>query len=141
MRRETLHLTLAFIGDVPPERLQVLRELAGAICLPAFDQPFDGQQCMARKKIFWAAANAISPVLRELAAALNERLKAADFRTEERPFAAHVTLLRHARCEEALPADNLRIDWPVRDFVLAESELKPEGPRYRILQRWMLDQT
>jgi 2'-5' RNA ligase len=141
MRRETLHLTLAFIGDVPPERLQTLGELAGAIHLPAFNQIFDSRQCLARKKICWAAASAISPVLHKLASALNDRLMAADFRTEARPFAAHVTLLRHVRCEKALPAENLHIDWPVRDFVLVESELNPEGAHYRILQRWMLDQT
>lgn len=141
MRRETLHLTLAFIGDVAPGRLAELQDIAASIRLPAFDQAFDRLQCLARKKIFWAAASAASPVLLELAAALNERLKAAAFRTEERPFAAHVTLLRHARCEKALTAENLCIDWPVRDFVLAESELKPEGAHYRIVGRWPLAQT
>lgn len=141
MRRETLHLTLAFIGDVAPERLEALRELAGAVRLPAFDQLFDRQQCLARKKIFWAAASAISPALSELASALAEGLRAEDFRTEERPFAAHVTLLRHARCSRESPAGNLHIEWPVRDFVLVESELRPEGACYRTLQRWPLGQT
>jgi 2'-5' RNA ligase len=144
MRRETLHLTLAFIGDVAPGRIVELGEIAGSIRLPAFDLLFDRPQCLARKKIFWAAAGAMPAALRDLAAGLGERLKAADFRTEERPFAAHVTLLRHACCdkEENLPAAlNLRIDWPVRDFVLVGSELKPEGGTYRILQRWPLDQT
>jgi RNA 2',3'-cyclic 3'-phosphodiesterase len=141
MRRETLHLTLAFIGDVPAERLAELRSIASSVRLPAFDLLFDRRHCLARRKLFWAAASAVSPRLRELAAALNERLKAADFRTEERPFAAHVTLLRHARCDKALPAGGLHIEWPVRDFVLVESELQPEGARYRILQRWSLDQT
>ena len=56
---------------------------------------------------------------------------------------AHVTLLRHARCEKArdLPAGDLRIEWPVRDFVLVESDLQPEGANYRILGRWPLAQT
>ena len=140
MRRETLHLTLAFIGDVPPGRLAELRGIAGAIRPPAFNLLFDRRHCLARRKIFWAAASAVSPRLRELAAALNERLK-ADFRTEERPFAAHVTLLRHARCDKALPAGGLHIEWPVRDFVLVESELQPEGASYRIIGRWPLAQT
>ena len=141
MRRDTLHLTLAFIGEVAPERLEVLCGVAGAIRLPAFDLSFDRGQCVARKKIFWAAANAIPDALRDLAAGLNGQLKAAGFRTEDRPFAAHVTLLRHARCDGTPPPDGLRIDWPVQDFVLVESDLKPEGVRYRILQRWPLAQT
>lgn len=141
MRRETLHLTLAFVGEVAPERMGDLRDIAGAIRLPSFDLLFDHSQCVARKKIFWAAARRVAPELRALAAELAVRLKRADFRTEERPFAAHVTLLRHARCEGEPPAVNLRIDWPVRDFVLVESELQPEGATYRIIGRWPLAQT
>lgn len=143
MRRETLHLTLAFVGEVAPERLDALREVADAIRLPSFSLLFDHPQCLPRKKIFWASASLVPSELRDLAAALAERLKAAGFRTEERPFSAHVTLLRHARCEKEneLPAGNLHIEWPVREFVLVGSELRPEGASYRILQRWPLDQT
>lgn len=141
MRRETLHLTLAFVGDVAPGRLEALRDIAASIRLPAFAQSFDRLQCLPRKKIFWAAASAISPELRDLAAALNERLEAADFRTEDRPFAAHVTLLRHARCERMPQVESLHIEWPVRDFVLVESELRPEGAGYRVIGRWPLAQT
>lgn len=141
MRRDTLHLTLAFIGDVAPGRLETLRHIAGDIGLPAFDLVFDRLQCLPRKNICWAAAGTVSPVLHVLAAALGVRLRAADFRTEARPFAAHVTLLRHARCDRDPPSGDLHIVWPVRDYVLVESELRPEGARYRILQHWPLAQT
>lgn len=137
MRRETLHLTLAFVGDVAPERLPALAGIAAAIRLPPFDLVFDRLQCPTRKKIAWAAATAPAGLL-DLAAGLQAQLKAAGFRTEERPFAAHVTLLRNARCRPAAADDSLRIDWPVQDFVLVESELKPEGASYRILDRWQL---
>lgn len=142
-RRETLHLTLAFVGEVAPGRLEALRDLAGSIRLPAFSLYLDRPQCLARKKIFWIAAGAPPRGLTQLAAELTARLRAADFRIEERPFAAHVTLLRHARCdpERELPCGDWRLRWPVREFVLAESALRAEGARYRILQRWPLDQT
>lgn len=138
MRRETLHLTLAFIGDIAPERLAALHEIAGAIRLPPFDTVFDRLQCLPRKKIAWVSAGAPPTALLELAASLNAQLKAAGFRTEERPFAVHVTLLRNARCGTAQPDADLRVDWPVRDFVLVESELRPEGASYRIIGRWQL---
>ncbi len=137
MRRETLHLTLAFIGAVATERLEALRETAGAINLPPFDLCFDRLECVRRKKIAWAAAEAPQGLL-DLVSTLQAGLGAADFRTEARLFAAHVTLLRHARCEASPPEGDLRIDWPVRDFVLAKSDLKPEGARYRIIDRWRL---
>lgn len=143
MRRETLHLTLAFVGDVAPDRLGELRNIAGAIRQPPFNLLLDRPQCLARRKILWIAASVVPAGLQQLALELAGRLKAADFRTEARPFAAHVTLLRQARCEQMrdMPPAAPAIAWPVRDFVLAESVLRPEGARYRILQRWPLDQT
>lgn len=137
MRRETLHLTLAFIGDLARERLPALAEIAAVIRLPPFELVFDRLQCLPRKKIAWAAATPPAGLL-DLAAGLEAQLEAAGFRTEERPFAAHVTLLRNAHCMPGATADSLHIDWPVRDFVLVESELKPEGASYRILARWQL---
>lgn len=143
MRRETLHLTVAFVGDVAPDRLPALYDIADAIRLPAFDLLFNRGRCLARRRIYWAATATMPAALRDLAAGLDERLKSAGFRTEDRPFAAHVTLLRHACCENGnnLPAEGLHIEWRVRDFALVESELRPEGARYRILRRCSLGQT
>lgn len=140
IRRDTLHLTLAFIGGVPAEGLEILRSVAGAIRLPSFPLNFDRIECLRRKKIAWAAAQPPQALL-DLVSALETGLKASHFRTDERPFAAHVTLLRDARCEVAPPETVLHIDWPVRDFVLAESDLHPEGAHYRIVARWPLGQS
>ena len=138
LRRANLHLTLAFVGAVGGGRLQDLREIAGAIRLPPFRLRFARLECLRGKRIVWAAAE-IPPGLRDLAEALRAGLAAARFPVEERPFAAHVTLLRNADCSGlAPPADGLPIDWAVEDFVLAESDLHPEGARYRILARWRL---
>ncbi|MDP1654099.1 MAG: RNA 2',3'-cyclic phosphodiesterase [Rhodocyclaceae bacterium] len=139
MRRETLHLTLAFIGGIAPERLVALQAIAGTIRLPPFSLLFDRLQCIPRKKIAWASTSVQSPGLMELAAILHAQLKAAGFRTEARPFATHVTLLRNAVCETYPRDESLHIEWPVRDFVLVESELRPEGARYHVIQRWQLD--
>ena len=141
MRRDTLHLTLAFIGSIAPERLAQIKDIAAAIRLPSFGPPFYRLECLPRKKIAWASAGALTAELQELAANLNAQLKAAGFRTEERPFAAHVTLLRNANCTAGVTDDSLHIEWPVRDFVLVESELKSEGASYRIIGRWPLGQT
>ena len=138
MRRETLHLTLAFIGGIASERLAALQAIAGAIHLPPFRLAFDRLQCIPRMKIVWAFASAPSPGLLELAAMLNAQLKAAGFRTEARQFAAHVTVLRNANCAADIPDESLGIEWLVQDFALVESELRPEGARYKVIQRWQL---
>ena len=137
MRLETLHLTLAFVGGVAPERLKALADIAAAIRLPRFMLRFNRLECVRRKRIAWAAAEAPQE-LRNLVSALQAGLKATDFRTEGQPFAAHVTLLRNARCEAGACGAGLNIEWPVRDFVLAESELDPSGAAYRVVARWPL---
>ncbi len=141
MRRETLHLTLAFIGGIAPERLADLRAIAGSIRVPPFELLFDRLQCIPGKKIAWACASLAPSGLLELASLIHQRLKAGGFRTEARPFAAHVTLLRNAVCPKDPYGQSLRIEWSVRDFALVESVLAPEGARYRILARWSLRQT
>ncbi|MBK6630366.1 MAG: RNA 2',3'-cyclic phosphodiesterase [Betaproteobacteria bacterium] len=141
MRRETLHLTLAFIGGIASERLVDLQEIAGAIHLSPFELTFDRLQCLPRKKIAWASASASPSGVLELAAGLNAQLKAGGFHTEERPFATHVTLVRNATCEAGMAEESLSIVWSVRNFVLAESERRAEGAHYRILGCWPLDQT
>lgn len=137
MRRETLHLTLAFIGGIPPQRMSELESIASAIHAPAFELVLDRIDWVQRRKIVWAGASGIPGALRDLAADLGARLKAADFRTEERPFAVHVTLLRNARCDGKKP-EIPQIAWRVGEFVLAESELKPAGASYRIIRRFRL---
>lgn len=141
MRRETLHLTLAFMGGIAPDRLDALRTIASAIQPPIFDMMFDRLQCLRRKRIVWAFASIVPSGLLELADSLQTQLKSGGFRTEERPFAAHVTLLRNSPCATDAPDASLNIEWPVRDFVLAESALAPEGAHYQILERWPLGQT
>lgn len=135
MRPETLHLTLAFIGGISPQRIPELESIAGAIRASGFELTLDRLHCVPRRKIVWAGASKVPDALRDLAARLNAQLKAADFRSEERPFAAHVTLLRHARCDEKQP-ETPQIVWRVGDFVLVESELEPAGANYRIIRRF-----
>jgi 2'-5' RNA ligase len=137
MRRDTLHLTLAFIGGIPAKRLRELVLVAGTIRAPRFELVLDRLDYVEKKKIVWAGASALPEALCVLAGELNASLRATGFATEERPFAAHATLLRNARRPEA-PLELAPIAWPVGEFVLVESELTPEGANYRVIGRWPL---
>lgn len=137
MRRETLHLTLAFIGGIPSRRVAELEGLACSIRAQPFELTLDRLECLQRRRIVWIGAARIPGELRELADELHTRLRTAGFRTEERSFAAHVTLLRNSLCEGELP-ETAGVVWRVGEFVLVESELKPAGANYRILRRFGL---
>ncbi|MCX7175137.1 MAG: RNA 2',3'-cyclic phosphodiesterase [Proteobacteria bacterium] len=141
MRRETLHMTLAFIGEVPPARIKILRQAAGRVAAPAFSLRLDRLDCWRHNRIAWAGCSDPPLQLLTLVGQLYERLEAAGLPLETGDFAAHMTLLRnvhYARCE---PLPELEpIDWPVAEFVLVESRLTPEGPHYGVIDRWPLAQ-
>lgn len=137
MRRETLHLTLAFIGSVDGAQLAQLRRVAGQVGAPAFDLELDRVAWWRHNRIVWAGTAATPPALEALARDLGQGLRDAGFRLDERPFGVHVTLVRNARAagDAAEPA---AVAWPVREFLLVESVLQPQGASYRPLERYPL---
>jgi 2'-5' RNA ligase len=136
MRRDTLHLTLAFLGDIPVGRAADARRVADGIVAAPFELTMDCLGYWRHNRIFWAGG-AVPPRLTFIADALADGLRAAGFSLDTRPFAPHVTLLRDAHCA-VMPELPRSITWPVREFVLAESRLSPNGARYEIVGRWAL---
>jgi 2'-5' RNA ligase len=134
-REESVHLTLVFLGDVALERLPALQARAAAVRLEPFVLRLEQAGCWRHNGVGWVGPSETPAVLVRLVAGLEDALQGEGFRFDRRPYAAHITLLRKARCapmDAAMPA----IDWPVQDFVLVRSELNDEGSRYTIVERW-----
>jgi 2'-5' RNA ligase len=139
MRREGLHITLAFIGEVPAERIDILRQVAEQVVAPAFALRLDRLDCWRHKRIAWAGCSAPPLQLLTLVGQLFERLAGAGLPLEGGDYTAHVTLLRNVHCARCSPLPEFEpIDWAVSEFVLAESTLSPEGARYAVIGRWRL---
>ena len=136
MREENLHLTLAFLGAVAPERIATVFDLAATVVMPCFDWQLD--RLGSFRRIAWLGGETV-PALSELAKQLAQRLRQQGFSIEERPFAAHVTLVRDAHCERLVSvAPPLPIVWAVKEFVLVESQAAAGGVRYVVIGRWPL---
>jgi 2'-5' RNA ligase len=135
MRPETLHLTLAFLGEQPAERLAEAMAVAATRAAAPFTLTLDRLGYWQHNRILWAGGDC--PPLAALADGLGAALRAAGFRLDARPFAIHATLLRDARCP-APPALAAPIAWPVSEFVLVESRLSAAGADYRVIGRWPL---
>ncbi len=132
---ESIHLTLAFLGDIDAGRLLELKDLQAAG--EAHPLPIEQTRHWARKRIVWAGPRRTPDALGVLAGTLSAQLAQRSFRMEPRPFAAHVTLIRKTRGSGALPALP-EVAWLVREFLLVHSQLTAEGPRYEVLQRYPL---
>ena len=139
MRRENLHLTLAFLGNVPTEKVATLCRMAQGLRGACFDLLVDRLGEWRRQGLVWAGCSAPSPQLAALVALLQQGLRDMGMKVEARAVTPHITLVRNAQEAgfDALP----RLDpvvWPADDFVLVASRLAPGGADYRIIDRWPL---
>ena len=101
------HITLAFLGDVPQERLaDAQRVLAQCIAVhPAPQLTLNGYSYFGRPENGILILRVKSaPTLEPLHDALILSLQNADLPADRGPFSAHITLARHARID-TLPSD------------------------------------
>ncbi len=136
MRRDTLHVTLAFLGCTPIAQLGTLVACADSVQTDAFELTLDQAGYWRHNRIGWLGATETPPQHLELVVALNRALLAAGFPVDARPHVPHVTLLRNSAGGE-VPAC-VPVRWTVRDFVLVKSVTASEGAHYEVIRRWLL---
>jgi 2'-5' RNA ligase len=142
--RESLHLTLAFLGLVPEAAVEAVQKSARGVC-PALgsarrplDLTLDTLDYWPRSQVLCATAGAApSSGAAELAERLKQALIAAGFSPDLKPFRAHVTLARHVSDWPA-ERDIAPVRWTFSDFALVESRTGPEGSLYSVLDSWPL---
>lgn len=139
-RDASIHLTLAFVGDVDIESFGRLRAMPADLLTASFRLTLDRWDCWPRNGIGWAGPSQIPESLQRLSQNLQAWLHARGFRIEQRKFTPHVTLLRDAQYA-AMPESLAPIEWKVEELVLVRSELFANGAHYDIVARWNLDRT
>ncbi len=134
---ENLHITLAFLGSIDSDTRQCLEEAVGAIALPAFTLQLNELGFWRRPQVVWLGTDTMPTSLLDLATALKRAMISCHLEPDERPFQAHMTLMRKAhRPPEASSVSPLA--WPIDDFALVRSDTRAEGVRYEVLRRWRL---
>ena len=144
-RVEGIHITLKFIGETPPEKVQRIREELSSIRGPqAMEMNFRGTGFFPNAKhprVFWAGIEA-PPALADLAANIETRMETLGIPREQRLFKPHLTLARF-KSEEGLPKlhEALAQLGPqefgqvrAEEFYLYQSVLKPRGAEYTKLE-------
>ncbi|MGM0983238.1 MAG: RNA 2',3'-cyclic phosphodiesterase [Pseudomonadota bacterium] len=135
MPDDSLHLTLAFLGEVAEERAAALAAWVGERSIPAGEWRLDAWGAFRRPGIIWVGGQTPDPTLVRLHASVWDELAAFGFKQRPGHFVPHVTLLRRAlRLETSdLPAINLA--WPWWQLSLVRSFTENDGARYQILAR------
>lgn len=137
MREDSLHLTLAFLGDVPEKRVGALQELADGLSLPRVPVRLDRIGFWQHNHILWAGSNEPAPALTALADQLQATLREAGFLEETRAFMPHVTLLRKLLHPGKLPTMPVQ-EWEAEEFALVRSWRSDRGSAYETVARWPL---
>jgi 2'-5' RNA ligase len=134
VRRDNLHITLQFLGQTGEDNLDCIRQAAASVRFPAFDLSLDQLGHWARPRVVWLGCHRFPKALPSLVADLGTAMAGCGFATESRPFYPHLTLQRKVR--RFVPREIEPIDWHVDAFVLVQSDTRPEGVEYRVIERW-----
>ena len=133
--QDNLHMTLAFLGAQPKDRLDALLAIADTLQGTAFDLVLDRLASIG-KGFVCLQPSATPAALLSLVEALDERLAALGEVLNSRPFLPHLTLARQARSRPSAPAPDFA--WRAERFVLYLSRNTADGPRYDELGSWPL---
>jgi 2'-5' RNA ligase len=140
-----LHLTLHFLGMASVASVNVA--LAN-VAAPAFRARLTvpGQFFSRGNPRTLFAGVAPDAPLRELHVQVGRQLEAVCFALDPKPFVPHITFARldktagadvvAAFLKQRLPQESLHFD--CREFALYASDTRPEGARYRVLERYPL---
>lgn len=127
-----LHLTLAFLGQVPQQRHPSLQQLVRNLPLQKGEIALDAVGAFPKAGVIWAGCNTPNPQLEKLVEDVREALLANKFTFDERPFRTHITLFRKAKPLRQIIEPP--ISWRLTTPQLYISLSTPHGVTYRIMQ-------
>ncbi|MEM7349684.1 MAG: RNA 2',3'-cyclic phosphodiesterase [Acidobacteriota bacterium] len=154
VRPDTIHLTLAFLGETDPTNLPALhRELGAAFAsfapMRLRVEALGAFPPRGKRRVVWAGIGTEGQLVdlqARVAAAVEEALGDAAPEVDRLRFHPHLTL---ARCKPGWPAGAVErltavvgepaiVPFTVEHGSLVASELRPEGPRYRTIETYPL---
>lgn len=152
-RPEQFHYTLKFLGEQPPARASKAAVAAESICdgVEPFELVLGGIGAFPninRPGTIWLGATSGAEALAELAGNLDRSLHKAGFALENRPLKPHLTLARIKSYQgEGSAAKALKkveigeVGRAAIDrFVLMQSNTKPTGSEYTVIQSFKLSE-
>lgn len=143
---DSIHLTLKFLGNVPVNRVDELRQAIHLACesFAPFHISLTSLRCFPnarRLRVIWVGVGGDLETLMRLQRSVESELNRIGFKPEKRGFTPHLTLARirnrarrHEREEMGELISTEQVDatasMTVREVSLIRSDLKPSGAVY-----------
>lgn len=137
MPTKNIHLTLVFIGSFPVSLRDQLTRRIGEVPGSSFELVFERLVYHKRRQMLWLEAM-VPECLGEFVSGLRRAISEFDVAIEERPFSAHVTLVRKLRHFLRDRVEFEPIVWPVTEYALVRSKTYSSGAEYEVLERFRL---
>lgn len=139
---QSLHLTLAFLGDVNAGQLTRLAERLDHVAVGAIDLPLNRVGYQVDQSMLWLepAPDDVDRLaaLHTLVDALRNACGHAGIAVRKGRYRPHVTLARRVDAPASAPLLDPAFTLSADAFALVASERQPTGPRYRTERTWDL---
>jgi 2'-5' RNA ligase len=135
-----LHVTLAFLGEQPEERLSALQQIGadaarasqGGVLRLGNSGQFGGKHA---PRVLWVDLAGDTEALLALQRRVDAGLRQHAFATEDRPFRAHITLARRRESAQGggpagWPPEVEHAAFKLDQLTLMQSRLSSRGPTY-----------
>jgi 2'-5' RNA ligase len=148
VKAENLHLTLAFLGQTPDDRLGDVTAAArdAATAISAFTLSFDRAGRFPERgkpRVAWLGIGDGAASVVALGEGVYAGLRSRGLRFDDRPLAPHLTLARVVEDASAAQAKTVGVAleelafgtlrFEVNEIAVIQSVLSPKGPRYTAL--------
>ena len=141
-RLDALHVTLKFLGEIESHRVPSVTRAAvkAAQNIQSFSLGLEKTGAFppsGAPRVLWLGVSDPSGNLAKLQQSVEDELAVEGFDREVRKFHPHLTIARQRAPQGARTPAVLRselqfplVEFPVTEFVIMRSELRPEGSRY-----------
>lgn len=127
-----LHITLAFLGEQPVDKLPTLRTILDRLPRDEIVLAIDRLGYFARKRIAWAGPHTLPDALNDLVRSLSQELIEHGIAFDQRTnFKPHATLARDADAPPDFAFEPIL--WHANRVVLVQSTMQSNGVRYQVL--------
>ncbi len=134
---EEYHVTVAFVGEVPVERIDALIAIGARSARGPCTLRFDACEHWPKPEVVVAAARQIPENLERLWGELHERLGEIGCALDPKRLRPHVALARGVADAPALPPPPA-CAWNATELCLMRSARGRTTPAYTVLARWPL---
>ncbi len=137
VRAENLHMTLVYLGSIPPEVVQSVQNVAKELHVSPFELKVARASYWPHIRLRWLGVEDTPQALEQLVMLLKQNLLAVGFKPEKKPYIPHITIAR--QCTQSFAAEPVRhLSWLVHDVCLVKSTQVEGRSHYEIIQRWPL---